>query len=77
MIPDLFAQDTSEFDIETAALDSIWSNKDDFDSKAAELEAAAGAVIEAAGAGDDGATRAAIGRMGQVCGSCHDDFRSN
>jgi cytochrome c556 len=77
MIPDLFVTDTSGFEVETAALDSIWTNKADFDAKAVELTEAAQAVVAAAGAGDDAATRAAVITMGRVCGSCHDDFRSN
>ena len=75
MIPDVFAQDTHEFDVETLALDSIWTNKSDFDAKAGELAEEANAMATAAAAGDDGATRAAIAAVGQVCGSCHDDFR--
>lgn len=77
MIPDLFVADTREFDLETAALDRIWTTKDEFDAKAQALIEAANAAVEAAGAGNDGATRAAIGRVGQACGSCHDDFRAN
>jgi cytochrome c556 len=75
MIPDLFANDTREFDVETKAQDRIWTSKADFDMKAAALAEAATAAAEAAAGGDAAATRAAIGRIGQACGSCHDDFR--
>jgi cytochrome c556 len=76
MIPALFASDTHEFELETRALDGIWTSKDAFDAKAAELAAAATAVAAAADSGDEAATRAAIGAMGQVCGSCHDNYRA-
>lgn len=77
MIPALFALDTREFDVDTKALDSVWGSKADFDAKAVALEEAANAAVEAAAGGDAAATRAAIGRIGQACGSCHDDFRAD
>jgi cytochrome c556 len=75
MIPDLFATDTSAFELETRALDNIWTNKADFDSHPGELVEAANALGAAADSGDEAAIRAAIQGVGAVCSSCHDDYR--
>jgi cytochrome c556 len=77
MISPVFGEDTTAFDVETLALDRIWGSMAEFNTKAVALTTAADALVAAAGAGDDAATRAAIGRVGQACGSCHDDFRAN
>ena len=79
MIPALFANDTREFDVETRALDTIWTNKADFDSHAQQLVDAANAVVAAAEAGGDAAAlRPLIGAMGgQACGGCHDAYRAD
>jgi cytochrome c556 len=77
MIPDLFAADTSSFDLETEALDRIWGNKDAFDEKAMDLVTAANAAAEAAASGNESQTKAAMGRVGQACGACHDDYRED
>jgi cytochrome c556 len=76
MVPALFASDTSAFEVETTALDSIWTSKADFDMKAAGLVAAAEAVGAAAASGDEAAARDAVMGLGQACAACHDDFRS-
>jgi cytochrome c556 len=76
-IPALFETDTSGSDVETRALPSIWANKADFDMKAQALIDAATAASAAAATGDQAATMAAVGAMGQTCGGCHDDYRSN
>ena len=75
MLPALFANDTSSFDLETEALDSIWGSMDAFNEKAEALVTAANAAAETAAGGNEGQTKAALGRIGQACGSCHDDFR--
>lgn len=77
MIPALFVPDTREFEVDTKALDSIWAGKDAFDAKAVALVTAANAAVAAAASGDAAATRAAIGAIGQACGSCHDDYRAD
>ena len=38
MIPEVLAEDTRGFDVDTTALDSIWDNMDDLTSKAQALE---------------------------------------
>jgi cytochrome c556 len=77
MLPGVFATDTSAASgVETEALPAIWTNKADFDMKAANLLAAAQALSAAAATGDQAATMAAAGPVGQACGSCHDDYRA-
>lgn len=75
MITDTFRMDTREFDVTTESLDVIWEKPEDFAEKAAALTEAANALAAAAATGDEGATKRAIGGVGQSCGSCHDDFR--
>ncbi len=50
----------------------IWSNRDDFGSKFAELEKAAAAI---SGASDAAAVGAAMGPLGGACKSCHETYR--
>lgn len=76
MIPGVFEANPDTAGIETGALPSIWTAKADFDAKAMELKTAADAVVAAAAGGDQAATMAAVGAMGQTCGGCHDDFRA-
>jgi cytochrome c556 len=75
MLPEVFATDTRAFELETEALPVIWDKQDEFNGKAASLEEKARALATLAAGGKEDGIRAAIGAMGQACGSCHDDFR--
>jgi cytochrome c556 len=75
MIGDAFAADTRKFQVKTKAREGIWTNKSDFDAKAAELTKAAEALTAAAKSGDKAATLKAAGAVGKACGNCHDSFR--
>ncbi len=76
MIPEVLAQDTSDFDdIETTALDSIWDNLDDIGVKAQALEDNANAFADAASTGDFGQAMGAFRAFGGSCGNCHDTYR--
>ncbi|MFK7913586.1 MAG: cytochrome c [Pseudomonadales bacterium] len=75
MIPETFALNTSSFELETEALPVIWDKQDDFNAKASALQEKAQALATLAAAGSEDGIPAAIGAMGQTCGSCHDDFR--
>ncbi|MFK7864651.1 MAG: cytochrome c [Pseudohongiellaceae bacterium] len=75
MIPDLFAHDTRDFDVETTALDKIWDNQPDFSDKAQALVDNATAFADAAATGERGATLGAFRALGGSCGNCHDDYR--
>lgn len=75
MIPELFALDTSSYDLETRAADTIWQNKADFDMLAMDLKTGAEAAIGILNdQGADG-VRAAVQQIGPKCGACHDRFR--
>lgn len=57
------------------ALPAIWSNADDFASRLADFEAAAGDLKVAVSNGSDvGAT---FQKLGQACKSCHDNYRDD
>ncbi len=74
MIPDAFVVDTRENDLDTEALDGIWQDINDFNSKAATLAERAAALSEQGSTGED-AFKAAFGGMGQACKACHDNYR--
>ena len=76
MIPEMLSVDTSEFDdIETTALDSIWSNQADIAEMSQALITNANACADAAATGDMGATLGAFRAFGGSCGNCHDTYR--
>ena len=57
----------------TAALPVIWERKADFDSRAAKLEQDARTVQ--ASVTDQASLQAAVQRVGQNCGGCHETYR--
>jgi len=77
MLTDTFKANTASSGVESDALPVIWAQPAKFQAKiealvegAAELNRVA--VIEDV---EEGAIKGAIGKLGQACGSCHDDFR--
>jgi cytochrome c556 len=70
-IPALFPAGSTQG--KTAALPAIWERKADFDAHATKFEQDAKAVQ--AGITDQAGLQAAIQRVGQSCGSCHDAYR--
>ena len=74
MIPDAFRVNTAGADVDTEALDHIWENKADFDTKAAAVSERAGALATAAADGLE-AVQGAFGGMGGACKACHDEYR--
>ena len=76
MIPEVFANDTTTYNLETRALNGIWSDIDGFTSAAHNLSMGASealSIIDSEGA--DG-VRNAIQAIGPNCGACHDEFRA-
>ena len=77
MMHDYFSLDTTKFDIETDAKNSIWSNHKDFSSKIDDLVAAAN-DLQAVGAKNQVESfKKAIGAVGASCKSCHDDYKKD
>lgn len=74
MIPDVFRANTSEYDLETEALDVIWENTDDFNAKAMAATEKAAALATAAADGQ-GPAMQAFGELGASCKACHDNYR--
>lgn len=60
----------------TRAKAEIWSNAAGFKSRSDELQAAVAKLDAAARSGNLDALRAAVGPVGNICKSCHDDFRA-
>ncbi|MGC1456775.1 MAG: cytochrome c [Steroidobacteraceae bacterium] len=75
LIPEVFLKDTRPFVSHTRALDVIWTDYPDFESKADELTLAAEVLGSAAKSEDDDATRKAIANVAAACTACHDVFR--
>ena len=71
MVVDAFAMKTSGG--ETAALDKIWSDWDEFKAKAAEAEKAANVLVHTIE--NKGDVAAAMKTLGSACGGCHKAFR--
>lgn len=59
----------------TRASPAIWQDPSDFEAKWDALAAPATALVAAAGQGQ-AAIGPALGPVGQVCGACHDTYRS-
>lgn len=62
-------------DIETAAKPELWTDYDDFTSKAEALEAASGELALAAQGGEMDAIKTAFADMSKTCGGCHQTYR--
>ena len=60
----------------TRAKPDIWANLDDFEAKLVDLQKAAGALSDAADAGDEAAIKAAFSDTGKTCKACHDQYKS-
>ncbi len=72
VFPTLFPAGSDTGD--TAAAPAIWQNMEDFKAHAAKLAADA-KVAEAAAPNGLDAFKAAVGPVGQDCGSCHELYR--
>ncbi|WP_395342559.1 c-type cytochrome [Ningiella sp. W23] len=77
MMEDYFTPNTTAFDVETGALDNIWSNQADFNQKAQNMVEAAANVQSVAQAGATDDYRKAIGALGATCKACHDDYKKD
>jgi cytochrome c556 len=76
MITEGFVANSSSTDIPgSAGLPEIWSDWDDFVSKAAALETAATEIANLAAQGGFAAAQAAAGELGANCGGCHRPYR--
>ena len=73
VIPSLFPEGSVAGD--TGAKPEIWMEWSKFEQAAANLNAAATKLVEAAKGGDPAAIGAALGEVGGGCGGCHKPFR--
>lgn len=77
MLSDTFRANTAQSGVESDALPVIWENPEEFQAKIEALIEGAASLSQVAGTEgvEEGAVKGAIGKLGQACGSCHDDFR--
>lgn len=74
-LPSLFIEGSASGQAEdSAAKPAIWSNMDDFKAKFAGLVEAASGVSEAVKGGQAN-VGPVVGKLGQACKACHDDYR--
>jgi cytochrome c556 len=74
MLPEGFIPNSG--DVEgSAALAEIWTNRADFDQKAAEFQMAAQGLADAANSGGFAAAQGLVQGEGQTCGGCHRPYR--
>lgn len=77
MIPELFAaMDTTSFDVETRALDTIWTDMAGFEEAASNLQMGAGEALSIINSQGADGVRAAVQQVGPMCGACHDSYRA-
>ncbi len=74
ILPEAFPEESK--DGNTKAKPEIWTSKADFDGLLQELQTRSAALTAAARTGEEAATKAAIRSMGEVCGQCHDKYKS-
>ena len=77
MIPEVMHQDTRALSVNTRALDKLWNEPADFESKSDDLTLAADALDRASEARDEVATSRAIVRIQMTCTACHDIYRQH
>lgn len=77
MIDDYTRTDTSKFNVKTEALDKVWTQRDDFQKRISALTEASANLEKIVLSGDEGSIKQAIGKVGQSCGGCHDNFKKD
>ena len=77
MLVDAFRPDTTEFPVETEALDVIWDDFGEFEKLGVAMKDKAMALNDVAQDGDFEAVKAAFVELGQSCKNCHDKFRED
>ena len=77
MMEDYFKADTTAFEVNTDAKDSIWTNFDDFAAKTNNMVTAAQALQDVVSEGQKDNYRRAIGQLGSTCKACHDEYKAD
>jgi len=74
-IPSLFPKGSTTG--KTKAKPEIWEKPDDFAKNAKNLNKAAGELASSAKAGNDADVNVKVKALGEVCNSCHKEFRAD
>lgn len=77
MIDDYTRVNTSGFNLQTEALDKVWSERSDFEKHITDLTMASANLQKVATEGDEASIKKAIGGVGKTCGGCHDIFKKD
>ncbi|GAA5134881.1 c-type cytochrome [Thalassotalea piscium] len=77
MMDDYTRLNTSKFNLKTAALDKMWSERSNFEQRITDLTDASATLQKVAASGDVNAIKKAIGAVGKTCGGCHDVFKKD
>jgi cytochrome c556 len=77
MLVDAFRPDTTQYPVETEALDAIWDDFGEFERLAGAMNEKAETLSTVAKGGDFDASKAAFLELGQSCKNCHDKFRED
>jgi cytochrome c556 len=77
MLEDYFKIDTTQYPVNTEALDDIWQNKADFSSKIDNLTLAAQNLQAVAKAKDAGKYKSAVGDVFKTCKGCHKSYKQD
>jgi cytochrome c556 len=75
VIGGLFPVGTGPGDVETGALEAIWSDREAFDKAVKNYASATSRLVKVARTSDSEAYKAELGKVGKACGGCHDAFR--
>lgn len=77
MIDDYTRTDTSKFNVKTEALNKVWQQRAEFEKRIMALTDASASLEKIALSGDESNIKQAIGKVGQSCGGCHDNFKKD
>ena len=67
--------DASTKGIKSRALPAIWDNAAGFKAEQEKLQSAVADLVAATKTGDEAKVKAAVGAVGKICGTCHENFR--
>jgi cytochrome c556 len=62
---------------DSRAMEEIWFNRDDFESRLEDLRDNLARLSEIAAGGDEAAMKDQFGEVGKVCKGCHDEYRED
>ena len=77
MINDYTKTNTSQYKMQTDALEKVWTERSAFEKRINDLSNASKHLLSIATSGSEADIKKAIGGIGKTCGGCHDDFKAD